>query len=102
MRYVLLIGVLLIAGCNTTEKVIATAQADCAKFGFTPGSQEFAQCTQARVQHMEAITYGHSANSAAMTAVGAQILQNSQPRVLTPPPRMPITCTRSGAFVHCF
>ena len=71
LRVGLVIGVLVIAGCSTEQRVARLAD-DCVAYGFEPGTPEFAQCLQlADIQYQQ----NPSQRQAAAAAYNAAIWQ---------------------------
>ena len=85
MRIIIAIGAigLTLAGCQTTEQSLASAQSVCLDAGLKPGTQAFGRCTNATYQQNVANSNA-TANAVAVGAAagligGAVIAANSRP-----------------------
>lgn len=89
-------------GYNRTYEQIAAA--DCQKYGFTPGTENFGRCVfevSARRREGDA---NYMAGMRSAGVAGAALYGASQPQTVAPaaaPPRM-VNCTTSGGYIACF
>lgn len=85
--------VLMLPGCVTPQKQAANDDAECHQMGARPGTDIFVQCRMFKQQQR---SQQEQANSEALLAYGAQMLNSPQPA------RVQMDCTshRMGVFVN--
>jgi hypothetical protein len=81
MRFFILLAALLLAGCMSAEERIAADNDQCAAYGFTAGTDAFAQCRQQLQAQRNAI-----------------LMQG----ITTPQMMGPRNCTSYGMSTTCF
>lgn len=97
----LVFAVFTLASCQTPAQLQAARQKQlegmCATYGIQPGDPSFSECM---MQADAALRMQEAQRSAALGALGGQLLQQSGPRYL---PSQPIStsCYQAGATVQC-
>ncbi len=85
MRSIMIVGALaaLLAGCQTAQESMASAEVDCQAQGFRPGTRAYQQCRSANyVENRRASNEAGSAVAAGVAAgvVGGAIAASARPR----------------------
>lgn len=95
---VLLLFAFTLGGC--ASQIMEASKQACAEFGFTPGTLEFAQCTQTEFQQRRALLSAASSRSRTPAAF-SQVPTPRMQTIFTGDGRM-ITCNTYGNIATCF
>jgi hypothetical protein len=107
MRVILVMALVMLAGCATgptLEELAAADDAKCTEYGYPAGHPEYGACRmlveQMRID-AEVAQAAAQANRAA-SAAAAYGIYNNHLQSVTPQRRPMNTCIQSGAFTNCY
>lgn len=114
MHYIILsVFIIALSACQATPEQLAEMDMrkqawlaeQCTGYGFKEGTKEFRNC---KIQTEEAAYQRYfeqlriqQQRSAALGAIGSQLINQSAPRPMNAPNTM-TTCSRMGHFVNCW